>query len=157
MAAITVAVSDLLNAAGGLVLLAIARRRRKERRKRARQPSMPYILNRRPFGAFHSLVQEMASDDPKQLRKFLRMSGETFDELLHLVGPLIEKQDTTYKDSIPPEERLAVTLRYLADGMPSLILSATLFLPHLDLSSSRTLSAHIQWCFCLCTFIFLSK
>lgn len=107
MAAITVAVSDLLNAAGGLVLLAIARRRRKERRKRARQPSMPYILNRRPFGAFHSLVQEMASDDPKQLRKFLRMSGETFDELLHLVGPLIEKQDTTYKDSIPPEERLA--------------------------------------------------
>ena len=123
MVAITVGVSDLLNAAGGLVLLAIARRRRKEGRTRARQPSFPYILNKRSFEAFHFLVLEMASDDPKQLRKCLRMSAETFDELLNLVGPLIEKQNTTHKDSIPPEERLAVTLRYVAYGMPFLILT----------------------------------
>ena len=45
------------------------------------------------------------------------MSGETFDDLLHLVGPSLCKQNTNYKDSISAEERLAVTLRFLAQGM----------------------------------------
>ena len=85
MAAITVAVSDLLNAAGGLVLLAIASRR-KERRKRARQPSMPYILNRRSFGGFSfsrpgnglwwpEAVEEISSNERRNIRRAAPFSG----------------------------------------------------------------------------------
>ena len=45
------------------------------------------------------------------------MNGDTFDELLHIVGPSISKLSTNFKESIAPEERLAVSLRFLAEGM----------------------------------------
>ena len=48
--------------------------------------------------------------------RFLRMSPERFEHLLSLVGPLIQKEDTRFRRSISPEERLAVTLRFLATG-----------------------------------------
>ena len=44
------------------------------------------------------------------------MSSERFEHLLSLVGPLIRKEDTQFRKSISPEERLAVTLRFLASG-----------------------------------------
>ena len=44
------------------------------------------------------------------------MSPERFEHLLSLVGPLITKQDTTMRESISAEERLVVTLRFLASG-----------------------------------------
>lgn len=37
-------------------------------------------------------------------------------ELLHLLTPLIKKQDTFLRQSITPHERLTVTLRFLATG-----------------------------------------
>ncbi|XP_040275706.1 protein ALP1-like [Bufo bufo] len=39
-----------------------------------------------------------------------------FDELLGLLGTRLECQDTFMRDSIPPAERLIITLRYLATG-----------------------------------------
>ena len=44
------------------------------------------------------------------------MSPEKFQHLLALVKPHIEKKDTNFRKSIPPAERLALTLRYLATG-----------------------------------------
>ena len=44
------------------------------------------------------------------------MSPERFDHLLSLVGPLISKLATRFRNPISPSERLAVTLRYLATG-----------------------------------------
>ena len=38
------------------------------------------------------------------------MSVDTFDELLQMVTPLIEQQDTKYREAIGPEEWLVVTL-----------------------------------------------
>ena len=37
-------------------------------------------------------------------------------EILHKIIPLVKKQDTNMREAIPPEERLAVTLRFLATG-----------------------------------------
>ena len=45
------------------------------------------------------------------------MDSETFDELLKRVGPLMTHQDTRFRKAIPPSERLALTLRFLATGM----------------------------------------
>ena len=44
------------------------------------------------------------------------MSPESFDYLLSKVGPLITKHSTRLRQPIPPAERLALTLRYLASG-----------------------------------------
>lgn len=46
----------------------------------------------------------------------LRMDTDTFNFLLKKVAPLIKKQDTHLRESIPPSERLSVTLRHLATG-----------------------------------------
>ena len=40
----------------------------------------------------------------------------TFDELLHMVQPLIEKQNTVMREPISSSMRLSATLRYLATG-----------------------------------------
>ena len=44
------------------------------------------------------------------------MSPNTFDHLLSLVGPSLRRQDTHLRKSVPPGERLAITLRRLATG-----------------------------------------
>jgi hypothetical protein len=44
------------------------------------------------------------------------MSNSSFTELLNMVGPQIIKQDTVMRRAIPVEERLEVTLRFLATG-----------------------------------------
>ena len=48
--------------------------------------------------------------------RFFRMSPQSFDYLLTLVGPRIRKKDTNFRKAIPPAERLAITLRFLASG-----------------------------------------
>lgn len=48
------------------------------------------------------------------------MDTAIFEELLHKVAPLIMKQDTHLRKSIPPADRLSVTLRHLATGIHSL-------------------------------------
>jgi hypothetical protein len=47
------------------------------------------------------------------------MTVECCETLAVKVGPIIGKQDTWYRKAIPVEERLTLTLRYLATGRPS--------------------------------------
>ena len=54
--------------------------------------------------------------DVSSYRNFVRMDAASFEELLQMVAPLITYQDTTMREAIPPAERLAVTLRFLATG-----------------------------------------
>ena len=54
--------------------------------------------------------------DPEAFFRYTRMSISSFDELLSLLLPEIEKQDNNYRSSISAEERLIVTLRCLATG-----------------------------------------
>jgi hypothetical protein len=44
------------------------------------------------------------------------MSECDFNYLLQLIAPIISKQDTNFRDSIPANTRLAITLRFLATG-----------------------------------------
>lgn len=47
---------------------------------------------------------------------YFRMSMTSFDDLLELVREDIATANTTFRDSISPEEKLIVTIRYLATG-----------------------------------------
>ncbi|XP_061508356.1 uncharacterized protein LOC133392268 [Anopheles gambiae] len=50
------------------------------------------------------------------MNRFLRMKKEDFFHLLSLVGPKIAKMDTDFRKAITEQERLLITLRYLATG-----------------------------------------
>ena len=53
---------------------------------------------------------------PSDFHNYLRMDEETYLELLSLVTPLIEREDTVMSAAISPHERLTATLRFLATG-----------------------------------------
>jgi hypothetical protein len=48
---------------------------------------------------------------PKKFFGYFRMSCNSFDELLFMMRPSITYQNTAMRVPVPPEERLAVTLR----------------------------------------------
>ncbi|CAK1580953.1 unnamed protein product [Parnassius mnemosyne] len=52
----------------------------------------------------------------KKFFGYYRMTTKSFDNLLRLVGRAITYQDTNWRKAISGEERLSITLRYLASG-----------------------------------------
>lgn len=76
----------------------------------------PWIKAREVKGAYNALVSELSLTDREDYRRFMRMNPETFHELLGKVRPFIEKKTTNMRKPISAEEKLAVTLRYLATG-----------------------------------------
>lgn len=58
-------------------------------------------LNREPSGNFFN---------------FCRMSAIDFEFFINKIGPRITKMNTNMRKSIPVQERLAITLRFLATG-----------------------------------------
>lgn len=59
---------------------------------------------------------ELLSESSGEFENFVRMSFFDFEYLLNKVAPIIAKQDTQLRHAIPPEVRLAITLRFLATG-----------------------------------------
>lgn len=82
-----------------------------EEEKRERQLWVhPINKKRDTFGEFHHLFPDLLKDNRKFFQYF-RMSPEKFYELLNMLTPLIEKQNTNFRRPVSPEERLAVCLR----------------------------------------------
>lgn len=44
------------------------------------------------------------------------MSSTDFEHFINRLGPVVSKENTNMRQSIPVKERLAVTLRFLATG-----------------------------------------
>ena len=100
------------------IIIAILMKRKKRRRVKKRACWVKKWISRRAsLGAYQTLLRELQEEDPFSYRNFLRMDHNTFQELLELVRPFIQRQDTVMRSAIPPGERLALTLRYLATGM----------------------------------------
>lgn len=58
-------------------------------------------------------MQQLEVDD---FKNFLRMDIDSFEEILGMVTPLIEKQDSLMRKAISARERLTATLRFLVSG-----------------------------------------
>ena len=58
----------------------------------------------------------MLTEDELAFQSYFRMNKEKFFELVRSLQPTISKQDTVLRESIKADERVAVTLRYLATG-----------------------------------------
>ncbi|KAK7919088.1 hypothetical protein WMY93_010372 [Mugilogobius chulae] len=90
-------------------------RRRLVQRRRRRFWVHPILQNRLQYGEFHHLIQELRLDDDR-FQRYFRLSRAQFDDLLGRIGARITRQDTNYRRSIPPAERLSICLRFLATG-----------------------------------------
>lgn len=83
---------------------------RRMRQRRRRVWVRPCIRRRQEVGVFQRLVAELALDSGRHLEYF-RMSPEQMEQLLALLGPDLTAMTTNYRQPIPPQQRLAVTLR----------------------------------------------
>ena len=87
-------------------------------------------LRRRPIhGQYDALMAAF--------KNFPRIDLQMFQELLQVVGRMIMKNITWYRQSIEPGVRLADTLRYLATGEQ---------LPGLDVWLQRGVQYHLWYC-----------
>lgn len=94
--------------------------------KRKRNPRTVWVREwaerRNTEGVYAKLLKELRTGDRGEqmlYRNFIRMSEERFNQLLEKVTPLIEKKDTTFRESISAGERLALTLHYTERSTPS--------------------------------------
>ncbi|XP_029346317.1 uncharacterized protein LOC107883168 [Acyrthosiphon pisum] len=62
------------------------------------------------------MLLALRAEPSGKFQNFCRMSSEDFEFILTKIGPKISKQDTNMRKAIPIQERLAVTLRFLATG-----------------------------------------
>lgn len=90
-----------------------------KKRKQRRIWVKRWLEKRQSDGMYMKLLSELRygyDKDDYLYRNFLRMSHANFSELLAMVEPLIEKQNTHFRMAISAGERLAITLHYLATG-----------------------------------------
>jgi hypothetical protein len=75
-----------------------------------------WLARRYQQGTYENLMQELRIGDEAAYKRFLRMTPGTFEILLNMVAPHIQRHDTRFRLAISAGERLAVTLRFLATG-----------------------------------------
>jgi hypothetical protein len=62
------------------------------------------------------IIRDLELNENVLFKNFTRMSKTNFYTLLGIVEPKITKQNTRFRESVPAEMKLAITLRYLATG-----------------------------------------
>lgn len=76
----------------------------------------PWLKARDALDGPMLLYKEIQDSDLEKFSNTFRMTPEMLQDLLHVLGPRIAKQDTMFRKSIGPEKRLMVTIRYLTSG-----------------------------------------
>ncbi|XP_023228048.1 protein ALP1-like [Centruroides sculpturatus] len=83
--------------------------------KKRRFAVHPMNVKRKKEGEFYTLFKELV-DDEERFLKYFRMSKYEFETIVTKIKPMITKQDTKFKESLSPREKVAVCLRFLATG-----------------------------------------
>jgi hypothetical protein len=99
----------------GIILTSfeILRKRRKTRRAIW---TKKWLLKRPYLGIDNTLLRELRCESAEDYRRYLRIDPQTFDMLHELIRNTTERKDTNLRQSISTEDRLSLTLRYLATG-----------------------------------------
>lgn len=93
-----------------------------EKRKKRRYWVHNLWKAREEEGEFHTIFSRL-KDDQEKFIKYFRMSIPKFLNLLEILGTDIQRHNSKWRRTVSPEERLAVTLRYLATGDSQISLS----------------------------------
>ena len=115
-------------------------------KRRKRKWAKEWLLERTIHSDIY-LVNKLKLTEPEDYTCYLRMKDEQFQELLSLVDPFIKKQDTLMRTAISSEQRLILTLRFLATMITAISNLAQEFLlkPSYWENSSRNLPGNIQY------------
>ena len=89
-----------------------------------------WIRRRETRGASVLLLKELSVEDPQEYRLCLRLTPESFETLLNLIAPVIQRTDTKLRDAIPAWVKVEVTLNFLATGNSYRTLQHFFRLPH---------------------------
>lgn len=73
------------------------------------------FLGRQGYGQYHQLIPRLLNNDRFGLKKFLRIDQPTFMFLANKLRPSLQKF-SPFRTPLSTEEKLAVTLRFLASG-----------------------------------------
>ena len=85
-------------------------------RKKRNEWVKPWLKRRDTHGFYSQLLSELRLEESEIYKNYLRMRPENYDELLFLIKDDITKSTTHLRDPIPPEIKLAITIRFLATG-----------------------------------------
>ena len=64
----------------------------------------------------HTLVKELTVKDGVDFQSMFRIDTKTIENLLSMMTPYIEKEDSHLRSCVTARERLHITVRYLATG-----------------------------------------
>ena len=78
----------------------------------------PWLAARDARGCYNQILEELRLQDTESYRRYLRMNVDTFEYLLTELRSLIIRRSVV-RPAIPPEQRLAIALRYYATGESS--------------------------------------
>ena len=106
---VAISVCSMSSSEEEAVALYILRKRQNRRRLSRRFSIHPYNAVNYNHSQWQAL-QDLANY-PEKFCNYFRMSKDSFDFLLNLVTPMLEKKSTNWREPISVGERLTITLR----------------------------------------------
>lgn len=97
-----------------VLAVVLALKKKKEKKRLCAHGGLPR-KNRPNLNIHHTLLRKLDIEDPETRT---HLNKEQYQQLLQLVTPLIAKEDTNMKEAVTAEERMCLTLQYLAKGKP---------------------------------------
>ena len=86
------------------------------RRRRHRRRFHPYWTFPRPAESWFEIHLHQRHFPETLFRRNVRMGRESFDDLLRLLRGYVQRENTRFRDCIPPEKVLAIRLYRIAHG-----------------------------------------
>lgn len=121
-------IEELLCLAAATAIVQLKRKKEDEEKKERKKKTKTvwvreWLLQRRDFGQYEKLLQQLHDRDVNSFKNFLRVEPDLFHELVERLTPRIQKKDTNLRRALEPGLKLAIALRYMASGESYMSLS----------------------------------